>query len=121
MEYEFNISPDAPAASYGTEGNLDTSLLKDGQRIISKQRSGFIEIDAGKRMLVKDGEILDLPQEVVERLQKPQPVSRVLFYTQSSVYCDTYFFMMKMINLLLTLTAFLSPKLYAIVMPAPKI
>jgi len=90
MQYEFNFSPDNPTTPYGTEGGLDSSTyLKDG-KVISAQRTGFIEIDSGKIESVKDGEVIDLPQDVVERLEKPQPVSMVLNYTQSSVWTSQF-------------------------------
>ena len=63
--------------------------MKDG-KIISVQRTGFIEVDSGKIESVKDGEVIDLPQEVVERLEKPQPISTTLYYTQSSVYTEEF-------------------------------
>jgi hypothetical protein len=86
MQYEFNFSPDNPTTPYNTEGGLDASTyLKDG-KLVSAQRTGFIEVDSGKIESVRDGEVVDLPQEVVERLEKPQPISTTLYYTQSSVY-----------------------------------
>ena len=88
MQYEFNFSPDIPTASYNTEGGLDSSTYYKDGKLISAQRTGFIEVDSGKIESVKDGEIVDLPDDVVERLERPQPISMVLNYTQSSVYED---------------------------------
>ena len=88
MQYEFNFSPDVPTTPYNTEGGLDSSTYSKDGKLISTQRTGFIEVDSGKVDLVKDGEVVDLPDDVVERLEKPQPISQTLFYTQSSVYCD---------------------------------
>lgn len=92
MQYEFDFSPDNPTTPYGTEGGLDSSTYTRDGKIISAQRTGFIEVDGGRIALVKDGTEEDLSQEVVDRLEKPQPISTVLHYTQSSVYnaffCD---------------------------------
>jgi hypothetical protein len=86
MQYEFNFSPDVPTTPYNTEGGLDASTyLRDG-KLVSAQRTGFIEVDSGKIESVRDGEVVDLPQEVVDRLEKPRPISQVLNYTQSSVF-----------------------------------
>lgn len=88
MQYEFNFSPDFPTTPYNTEGGLDSSTYSKDGKIISLHRTGFIEVDAGKIELIKDGTVVDLPQNVVEKLEKPQPISQVLNYTQSSVYQD---------------------------------
>ena len=90
MQYEFNFSPDIPSTPYNTEGGLDSSTYSKDGKLISTQRTGFIEVDSGKVDLVKDGEVVDLPQEVVERLEKPQPISTTLYYTQSSVYSAVF-------------------------------
>jgi len=43
-------------SSYNTEGGLDSSTyIKDG-KVISTQRTSYIEVDNNKIELVKDGE-----------------------------------------------------------------
>lgn len=91
MQYEFNFSPDVPTTPYNTEGGLDSSTYSVDGKLVSAQRTGFVEVDSGKVDLVRDGEVVELPQEVVERLEKPQPISTTLYYTQSSVW-STFFF-----------------------------
>jgi hypothetical protein len=84
--YEFNFSPDAPNTQYNTEGGLDVSTFIEDNRIISAQRTGYIEIDSGKVVLVKDGAEKKLRTDIIRKLDKPHPISQVLNYTQSSVW-----------------------------------
>ena len=91
MQYEFNFSPDFPMSSYNTEGGLDSSTFIKNGKVISTQRTVYIEVDNNKIELVKDGEEINLPEEVIRKLEKPQPISSVLNYTQSSVYCEDYY------------------------------
>lgn len=89
MQYEFDFSPDNPTTPYGTEGGLDSSTYQRDGKLVSAQRTGFIEVDEGRIALVKDGAEKNLPEYVVDRLEKPQPISTTLCYTQSSVWRAT--------------------------------